>query len=100
MTEEDLATIEARAERATAGPWEASANYLIGGWWVQDPVAKDREGEVLDGGSEADCVFVAHARSDVPALVAEVRRLRAALTRSEQAHAADAEMPGPGRDGV
>lgn len=33
-----------------------------------------------------------YARTDVPALIAEVRRVRAALARSEQAHAADAEV--------
>lgn len=34
-----------------------------------------------DPGIEADARFLAHARADVPALVAEVRRLRAAIAR-------------------
>ena len=30
----------------------------------------------IDGDREANAAFIAHAREDVPALVAEVRRLR------------------------
>ncbi|MDX3835660.1 hypothetical protein [Streptomyces europaeiscabiei] len=80
-TVERLAEIEARADAATAGPWCTDAweiyqgvEYVPGiSFWI---------GETCRGTSElgqdrADAAFVAAARSDVPELVAEVRRMRA-----------------------
>lgn len=83
----DLDAIEARANAATAGPWEAPDQLLIpcvrgvsdhGNTirvcqfgWNNSPDAKRRDAN--------NAVFIAHAREDVPALVAEVRRLRGAL---------------------
>lgn len=62
-----LNEIEARANAATEGPWD-----LIGGGEYVTPVgimvAPD------DGGvNGADAEFIAHARTDVPALVAALR---------------------------
>lgn len=62
-----LDEIEARADAATEGPWD-----LIGGGEYVTPVgimvAPD------DGGvNGADAEFIAHARTDVPALVAVAR---------------------------
>ena len=82
MTAADLDAIEQRAHAATEGPWEASAHDHAAG----DVPILDRTGHYLvicpdcgvRGGYErADAEFIAHARSDVPALLAEVRRLRA-----------------------
>ena len=62
-----LDEIEARTNAAPAGPWE----LLGGGEYVSGPdilVAPD------DGGvTSADAEFIAHARTDVPALVAALR---------------------------
>lgn len=77
MNEDELNAIEARATAATPGPWKASPNYLIGGWWVQDNATRERESSVADFSTEEDAVFIAAARIDVPALILEVRRLRA-----------------------
>lgn len=92
MTLEELGEIEARAESATDGPWhhyrdvaglpdipvvgcydDARRDYVaICDCWGQDfDVPRDRD-------YRADADFIAHAREDVPALVAEVRRLRRA----------------------
>lgn len=71
MTEEELTAIEARAAAATAGPWVASHRYNIC-WDVDGP---DANGP--DMMPKGDAQFIAAARVDVPALVAEVRRLRA-----------------------
>ena len=99
MTEAELDAIEARCRAATEGPWNVTpydAEYASGNiermwdidgsypeddkpWqrsvarvWGDNAVwLRDRES---DGGNAA---FIAHARTDVPALVAEVRRLRA-----------------------
>ena len=83
LTDAYLDAIEQRAHAATEGPWEASAHDHAAG----DVPILDRTGHYLvicpdcgvRGGYErADAEFIAHARSDVPALLAEVRRLRAA----------------------
>ncbi len=91
MNEQELKEIEARAEAATPGPWKGDRNdgtikYLMLG-------GKDGQAEVLrvdhkNGHygffmsddipyleSQANEEFVKHARQDVPALCAEVRRL-------------------------
>jgi hypothetical protein len=73
----DLDAIQARADAATDGPW---TTYVAGaGIWSSAPygwVLRSDEGPILFG-PLADIEFAAHARTDVPALVAEVRRLRA-----------------------
>lgn len=72
MTEAQLAEIEAREKLATAGPWIANQ-------WRGIETAD--ETWLLDGNmaTKSDAEFIAHARDDVPHLVAEVRRLRAIL---------------------
>lgn len=100
MTEPvDLAAIEARAAAATEGPWavllgneiatgvenhgphEASFEHKV---CRLDELDYDEDyAEPRDSGSlEADAEFIAHAREDVPALVAVVRRLRALLVEA------------------
>lgn len=87
MTDEQLVAIEARAAAATKGPWRNEDDS------VETPIQcpdEDAEGatyrlvsnNAYDGGIylsamlPGDAEFVAHARDDVPALCAEVRRLR------------------------
>lgn len=87
MTEEQLHAIQQRAEQATDGPWEA---------WVpdselEDPAINAQDGNWIagtayDGQSlsrahnvEADTIFIAHARQDIPDLLKEVRRLQTLL---------------------
>lgn len=82
LTDERLAEIDARAEAATPGPWTT----YEWGWMGADEggagVCLDTEdlraiARTIDAGTLGDAAFIAHARADVPALVAEVRRLRA-----------------------
>lgn len=86
----DLDVIEARAAAATPGPWEANAEQyhsefgtIIGG--EVKPIAQawlsGEDGWVYPL-TPADAVFIAAARSDVPALAAEVRRLRVELAEA------------------
>lgn len=99
MTDLDLNAIQARADAATPGPWLiADTTDPTSDWYdefdgpmvVDDDsrpgfysaIAKDFCQGADDGVSDA--VFVAHARTDVPALLAEVRHLRAAVARAEQ----------------
>ncbi len=81
-TTDQLAAIEARAEAATKGPWHVDgapdeAKYIVQytsgggvhvGTYVTDLVETDEDAE-----------FIAHARTDIPALLAMVREQRAAL---------------------
>lgn len=88
MDEERLAEIEARANAATPGPWEAGESAFdssTGGGSCLGVFAPTKysprallANEVFD---EADAAFIAHARADVPDLVAEMRRLRDTLER-------------------
>ena len=73
----DLDAIKARAEAATAGPWEADDSDADGvnvGWYVWSDFDETTVAPHLD---HDDAEFIAHAREDVPALIAEVERLRA-----------------------
>ena len=73
MSPEELDAIEKRVKDATKGPWfrethgvmDAPRSYTV---CMTGDSDQDR----------ADAAFIACARSDVPALVAEVRRLWAA----------------------
>lgn len=75
MTKEQLDEIRARADAATPGPWINDDDLSITGangtdvciWW--DLVSAD------------DAEFIAAARTDVPALLAEIERLRAEVER-------------------
>lgn len=79
--------IEAREKLATTGPWyvEYSDDPEEPGcvFGIHSP-AEDAQIVKTDTGvyppDFADAEFIAHAREDVPRLVAEVRRLRALLT--------------------
>ncbi|GAA4681242.1 hypothetical protein [Phytohabitans rumicis] len=60
----DLDAIRARLAAATAGPWRAHPDGLV---WA------DRPGDPVSGSTEVeDAEFIAHARTDVPALLAEL----------------------------
>ena len=95
MTDEELREIEARADAASVGPWRT--NYELGGqppdwngWvWRDDGTwnGYGTELELICGSqTDANATFIAHAREDVPALVAEVRRLRAAFDAIKRDH--------------
>jgi len=58
LTNEQLAEIKARCDKATPGPWI------------------DEHGFIRQIEGKADLLFIANARTDIPALVAEVERLR------------------------
>ncbi|MFD6240573.1 hypothetical protein ACFWFV_13775 [Streptomyces diastaticus] len=81
LSPEYLAEIAARIKAATAGPWCTDGAEIYQGdeyswdaFWVGETCRADE----ADGGT-VDAAFIAHARTDVPALLAEVERLRAEL---------------------
>ena len=73
----DLEAIKARCEAATAGPWQA---YFTthGDPYVAEE-GRPKFGMVVstspDDYGRANCQFIAHARTDIPALIAEIERL-------------------------
>ena len=85
MTDEELAAIRARVDAASLGPWRVFQKWRL--------EVEDANGEqVADIGyigyddgpddetrrfMEADSAFIAASRQDIPALLAEVERLRA-----------------------
>jgi len=90
----DLDAIEARASLATAGPWRPKREAVSNDWFDQCPseaTPVESRGTawafgvaVACASQREDAVFIAAARQDVPALVAEVRGLRDEL-RKERA---------------
>lgn len=72
LSDATLTAIEARAEAATEGPWEektwSTKTHAV--YRVED------NGKGILVSTEADQIFIAHARTDIPLLLAEVNRLR------------------------
>ena len=88
----DLDAIEARANAATDGPWRhGNWSDHLGDRRVISGGDGCYEVERLDIMRAHDAEFIAHARGDVPDLVAKVRRLtEEAATQREWFEAADA----------
>jgi hypothetical protein len=95
ITTEDLAAIKARAEKATPGPWTTGggATEVYGAddqWLVQ----------MIADGTEADAEFIAHARTDIEQLVAEVERFHELLGEDERDRDIAASLINAGRERV
>jgi hypothetical protein len=78
LTDEQLAEIRKRAEAATAGPWKYTDRdnvvYTANADYKYAVEVAEEIGHKFDG------EFIAHAREDVPKLIAEVERLRRELS--------------------
>ncbi len=78
----DLDAIRARADAATPGPWHVEKLPYRYPQRVTTNAALIVAETYIDPAHEpAEAIFIAHARTDVPALLAEVERLRAAGDR-------------------
>jgi hypothetical protein len=80
LEQDDLARIEALCTGATPGPWTSfieGRDHESG----SDFMRTTKDDIEMSGATHADQDFIASARQDVPALVAEVRRLRKLLDR-------------------
>jgi len=83
MTDEQLAAIRARCEAATPGPWNWGRDdvpnrpdiYHLTATWITEC---ENYPDVTVAVPDLD--FIARARQDVPALLAEVERLRGLLS--------------------
>ena len=82
MTPEELKEIDKRATEATPAPWRV--NQIAG--YTVDQIHACSEGEPFSNQNyvataegpnySKDAVFIAHARTDVPALLAHIRELQ------------------------
>ncbi|ACZ29592.1 hypothetical protein Xcel_0553 [Xylanimonas cellulosilytica DSM 15894] len=78
MSDLDLDAIRGRAEAATPGPWRHAPAIGNGGRYVSHCVeTADRETLIADRLYGPTAKSIAHARQDIPALLAELRRLSA-----------------------
>lgn len=77
MTHHEIDMIERRCLAATFGPW--TTGQLGGYEVVASRVGSHWEDLLCGDNRHADAEFMASARSDIPALVAEVRRLQEKL---------------------
>jgi len=76
----NLDEIERRANATSEGWWLERRPSDLGQAAVRGRGMEDgRAPMIADWLAEADATFIAHARTDVPALIAEVRRLREAI---------------------
>lgn len=85
ISEAELDAMSDRANAATPGPWESSIegrDHSSGDSFIltSDPDGTRSERDLyLTGGTDADQDFIAAARTDVPRLIGEVRRLKALI---------------------
>jgi hypothetical protein len=75
LTNEEIIAITEHCDRATAGPWKSiveEREQISGSNFIMTGGADI----YLDGATIADQDFIAHARQDIPRLVAELLRLK------------------------
>src|SRR5512140_2958011 len=90
ISEDELDAILRRCAATTAGPWRSMVegrDHLAGDSVIVTGPPDDPGPDIyIQGGIIADAQdFIAHAKQDVPILVAEVRRLRAEVERLQAA---------------
>lgn len=76
LSDTEIAEIKKRYEAATPGPWISyveGRDHQSGDHFIQ---TRGEEDIYLYGNTIADQDFIAHARQDIPALIAEIERLR------------------------
>jgi hypothetical protein len=83
----DLNAIRKRAEASSSGPWHTYENYRKNNSEIITNSRHAFVAKVFTGQTDAE--FIAHARQDVPALLAEVERLRVIENMHEEAIAED-----------
>lgn len=89
ITDDKLREWEELADKATPGPWQACNGYSFPGAVIEGISEQHKVDVVVDDGSydewgtgvqkKEDASFIAASREAVPALIAEVRELRAKL---------------------
>lgn len=82
MTEQEIKQIEERANKATPGPWEfVDMAYEI--WAGNETVVGSTEDEGLAISCD-NAEFIAHSRTDIDRMLAEVKRLQKELDAAKK----------------
>lgn len=85
MKKKELKRIEGLANAARPGPWKSyveGREHTSGSDFIMIGEGESRGDDIeLLGATKDDQDFIASARQDVPALVAEVKRLKAKLKK-------------------
>lgn len=80
LSAQELDEIQARCDQASLGPWKAmieGRDHTSGSSFIRvGPPSARREDMEVTGATSEDVDLIAHARQDIPRLIAEVRRLR------------------------
>jgi hypothetical protein len=95
ITKQYLDEIKRRLRKTTIAPWVASIegrDHESGSHFIMTGIPpgeniwqeKRREDFEISGATIADLDFIAHARQDIPALIAEVERLQKLLNSNEK----------------
>lgn len=79
MDAKQLTEIKAREQAATPGPWEYEC---FGRYEDHDECILKTETDECEISAKEDAEFIAHARTDIPALVAEVEQLQTAQLKA------------------
>jgi len=90
MTQQELDALQGLCEEATAGPWQSGDGsvdrFFAGKNTIATParviVERATYNDEFDQQTYADIAFIAAARTAMPALIAEVRRLQAEIDRN------------------
>lgn len=87
LTQEELEAIRERVKNATTAPWKVESGEFSGDNWLIAYTGADESGteyyittnnvrgSEMDGDTKSDAQFIAHARTDIPRLLAEIERL-------------------------
>lgn len=84
MTDLELKEIQLRCDATTRAPWVSyveSRDHTSGSDFIMTGEGENRGADIeLSGATVADQDFIAHARQDVPRLLAEIQRLKEKLS--------------------
>jgi hypothetical protein len=87
MNEAEIDEIERRVQKASRSPWEAyieGRDHESGSSFIMVGDGENRQDDIeLHGATFDDYDFIAHARQDVPKLIAEIRRLKAIIDKAQ-----------------
>ena len=80
MTDDEICQIERRCIAATAAPWQSfieGRDHMSGSDFIRTGGLDSSSPDIyLTDATHADQDFIAHARQDIPALIAEIRHLK------------------------
>lgn len=83
LSDKEIEVIASRCANATQGPWRSfieGRDHQSGSSFIMTGEGESRGNDIeLSGATDADQDFIAHAREDIPKLLAEIARLRALL---------------------